>query len=130
MGVVGVWIECKFVGLRLPWVAVFTLVVWVMVTCLVVAYLCAVFGGVVFTFGLWVCWLCWLVASLVCCLGFSFMILLVVWLVGLVVSLGGFLLFAFAWVFAIWVFAVLRVVGFAVTTSLWYFVLVWVLCLG
>lgn len=45
-------------------------------------------------------------ASLVCCLGFSFMILLVVWLVGLVVSLGGFLLFAFAWVFAIWVFAV------------------------
>lgn len=52
MGVVGVWIERKFVGLRLPWVAVFTLVVWVMVTCLVVAYLCAVFGGVVFTFGL------------------------------------------------------------------------------
>lgn len=45
-------------------------------------------------------------ASLVCCLGFSFMILLVVWLAGLVVSLGGFLLCAFAWVFAIWVFAV------------------------
>lgn len=67
MGVVGVWIERKFVGLRLPWVAVFTLVVWIMVTCLAVAYLCAVFDGVVFTFGLWAAgcvdlWQVWFVA--------------------------------------------------------------------
>lgn len=58
------------------------------------------------------------------------MILLVVWLVGLVVSLGGFLLFAFAWFLRFGCLQCLRVVGFAVTTSLWYFVLVWVLCLG
>lgn len=64
-------------------------------------------------------------ASLVCCLGFSFMILLVdgllVWLlvwVGFFCSLLlGFLRFA--------CLQCLRVVGFAVTTSLWYFVLVW-----
>lgn len=58
------------------------------------------------------------------------MILLLVWLVGLVGSLGGFLLFAFAWVLQFGCLQCLRVVGFAVTTSLWCFVLVGVLCLG